>query len=95
MSVEDWAEIRRLRRAEGMPIKAIAPVMGVGRDTVRRALAAEGPPEVSACFARLAGRCGRAADSGAVAGLSADAGHGNRRAGRMGLWDHHPDGPGP
>jgi hypothetical protein len=27
--VEDWAEIRRLRRAEGMPILAIARVMGV------------------------------------------------------------------
>ena len=42
MSVEDWAEIRRLHRAEGMPIKAIvrrawgvaergAPGVGVGQ----------------------------------------------------------------
>jgi len=45
MSVEDWAEIRRLHRSEGMPIKAIARVLGVGRNTVRKALAAEGPPE--------------------------------------------------
>ena len=45
MSVEDWAEIRRLHRSEGMPIKSIARVMGVGRNTVRRALAAEGPPK--------------------------------------------------
>jgi transposase len=45
MSVEDWAEIRRLHRSEGMPIKAIARLMGVGRNTVRRALAAEGPPK--------------------------------------------------
>lgn len=45
MSVEDWAEIRRLHRSEGMPIKAIARVMGVGRNTVRRALEAEGPPK--------------------------------------------------
>ncbi|GIG76861.1 transposase [Planosporangium flavigriseum] len=45
MSVEDWAEIRRLHRAEGMPIKAIARKLGVGRNTVRRALAAEGPPK--------------------------------------------------
>ena len=44
MSVEDWAEIRRLHRSEGMPIKAIARVLGVGRNTVRRALAAQGPP---------------------------------------------------
>ena len=44
MSVEDWAEIRRLHRSEGMPIKAIARVMGVGRNTVRRALDSDGPP---------------------------------------------------
>ena len=42
MSVEDWAEIRRLYRSEGMPIKAIARVMGVGRNTVRRALESDG-----------------------------------------------------
>ena len=45
MSVEDWAEIRRLHRSEGMPIKAIARLMRVGRNTVRRALEAEGPPK--------------------------------------------------
>ena len=28
MTVEDWAEIRRLHRAEGMPIKAIARKTG-------------------------------------------------------------------
>jgi transposase len=44
LGVEDWAEIRRLRRAEQMPIKAIARVMGVSKNTVKRALAAEGPP---------------------------------------------------
>ena len=43
--MEDWAEIRRLHRAEGMPIKAIARRLGVGRNTVRRALAAESPPK--------------------------------------------------
>jgi transposase len=42
--VEDWAEIRRLRRAEGMPILAIARAMGISRNTVKRALASEGPP---------------------------------------------------
>jgi transposase len=45
LSVEDWAEIRRLHRAEGMPIKAIVRKLGVGRNTVRRALAAETPPK--------------------------------------------------
>ncbi|MFL6112919.1 MAG: IS21 family transposase, partial [Catenulispora sp.] len=41
----DWAEIRRLHRAEGMPIKAIARVLGVSRNTDRAALAADGPPK--------------------------------------------------
>jgi transposase len=44
VSVEDWAEIRRLHRAEGMPIKQVARVIGVSKNTVKRALAAEGPP---------------------------------------------------
>ena len=44
MSVEDWAEIRRLSRSEGLPIKAIARVLGVSRNTVRRALASAEPP---------------------------------------------------
>jgi transposase len=44
LSVEDWAEIRRLYRAERMPIKQIARVMGCSKNTVKRALAAEGPP---------------------------------------------------
>jgi transposase len=45
LSVEDWAEIRRLHRAEEMPIKAIARLLGVSRNTVRAALASEGPPK--------------------------------------------------
>ena len=45
LSVEDWAEIRRLHRAEGMPIKAIARVLGVSRNTVRAAMASDGPPK--------------------------------------------------
>jgi transposase len=44
LDVEDWAEIRRLRRAERMPILAIARVMGISRNTVKRALASDGPP---------------------------------------------------
>jgi transposase len=42
--VEDWAEIRRLHRAERMPIKVIARVMGCSKNTVRAAIASEGPP---------------------------------------------------
>jgi transposase len=45
LSVEDWAEIRRLRRAEQMPIVQIARVLGVSRNTVKAALASDGPPK--------------------------------------------------
>jgi transposase len=44
LSVEDWAEIRRLHRAERMPIKVIARVVGCSKNTVKKALAAERPP---------------------------------------------------
>ena len=42
--VEDWAEIRRLRRAERLPIAQIARVMGISRNTVKAALGKDGPP---------------------------------------------------
>jgi transposase len=45
LSVEDWAEIRRLHRAEGVPIKEIARRLGVARNTVRAALASDRPPK--------------------------------------------------
>jgi transposase len=45
LKVEDWAEIRRLHRAEGVPIKEIARRLGVARNTVRRALASDEPPK--------------------------------------------------
>lgn len=45
LSVEDWAEIRRLHRSEGLPIKAIARVLGVSRNTVRAAIASDAPPK--------------------------------------------------
>ena len=44
LSVEDWAEIRRLHRAEGMAIKAIARRLGISRNTVRSAVGSDGPP---------------------------------------------------
>ncbi len=45
LSVEDWAEIRRLHRAEGLPIKAIVRVLGISRNTVRAAIASDVPPK--------------------------------------------------
>ena len=43
--MEDWAEIRRLHRSERLPIKAVARVLGISRNTVRAALASETPPK--------------------------------------------------
>jgi len=43
--VEDWAEIRRLHRAEGVAIKEIVRRLGISRNTVRRALAHDEPPK--------------------------------------------------
>ena len=45
LSVEDWAEIRRLHRAEGLPIKMIARTLGVSRNTVRAAIARDDAPK--------------------------------------------------
>ena len=47
MTVEDWAEIRRLHRSEGLAIKAISRELGVSRNAVRRALASDSPPQYS------------------------------------------------
>lgn len=44
LTLEDWAEIRRLHRAEGVPIKEIARRLGVARNTVRSALSSDRPP---------------------------------------------------
>jgi transposase len=44
LSVEDWAEIRRLHRAERMAVKVIARVLGCSKNTVKKALAADQPP---------------------------------------------------
>lgn len=43
--MEDWAEIRRLHRAEGVPIKEISRRLGVARNTVRAALSSDRPPK--------------------------------------------------
>lgn len=45
LAVGDRAEIRRLCRSEGMPIQVISRVMGVSRNTVKRALASDRPPK--------------------------------------------------
>ena len=44
LDVEDWAEIRRLHLAEGLPIKEIVRRTGLARNTVRSAVRSDGPP---------------------------------------------------
>ena len=44
LNVEDWAEIRRLHRAERVSISEIARVVGVSRNTVKAALRSDGAP---------------------------------------------------
>ena len=44
LSVEDWAEIRRLSKSEGLSIKEIVRQLGVARNTVRTALRSDEPP---------------------------------------------------
>ena len=43
--MEDWAEIRRLHRAEGVAISEVARQLGISRNTVRAALASDRPPK--------------------------------------------------
>jgi transposase len=44
VSVQEWAEIRRMHFAKGLSIKEIVRRTGHGRNTVRRALRSDGPP---------------------------------------------------
>jgi transposase len=44
LSVEQWAEIRRMANVEGLSQREIRRRTGVYRDTIRRALASPEPP---------------------------------------------------
>jgi transposase len=44
VSVEQWAEIRRMHRVDGLSIREVHRRTGLHRNTVRRALASERPP---------------------------------------------------
>jgi len=45
VGVEQWADIRRLHRVEGVSIRQISERTGLHRNTIRRALAAAEPPK--------------------------------------------------
>jgi transposase len=45
IGVENWAEIRRLHRAEGVSISEVARRLGISRNTVRAALSSDRPPK--------------------------------------------------
>ncbi|MGH3293625.1 MAG: hypothetical protein ACRDP7_17640, partial [Trebonia sp.] len=44
ISVEDWAEVRRMHEAAEFPARQMARAPGIPRVTVRAALAGDGPP---------------------------------------------------
>jgi transposase len=45
ITVEDWALIRRLHLAEGESMRSIAERLGISRNTVAKAVRADGPPK--------------------------------------------------
>jgi hypothetical protein len=45
LSTVDWAEVRRLRRSKGVSISEIAQMLTISRNTVKVALASDGPPK--------------------------------------------------
>jgi transposase len=47
VSVEMWAEVRRMKRVEGLSARRISERTGLARDTVAKLLAAEAPPKYS------------------------------------------------
>ncbi len=47
VGVEQWAEVRRMKRVEGLSAREISRRTGLARDTVSRLLVAQRPPEYS------------------------------------------------
>jgi transcriptional regulator with XRE-family HTH domain len=62
LSVEDWAEIRRLRRSERLSISEIARVLGILRNMVKAALASAGPQHQRAPAGSVADEVGSAGE---------------------------------
>ena len=92
--MEDWAEIRRLHRAEGFSIRMIARTLGISRTTVRSALTAEGPPRYVRTPAGSAVDAFETRIREQLRAVADDAGHGDRRAGRLDAGDDGVQGAG-
>ena len=95
LSVEDWAEIRRLHRAEGMPIKAIARVLGCLEEHGAGGVGVGGAAAVSS--GRPAGSIVDEVEPRIRELLQAypsDAGDGDRGADRLGRGRSGAQGPG-
>ena len=94
LSVEDWAEIRRLSKSEGLSIKEIARQVGVARNTVRIGAALRRAAGLSKRGDGLDRRCRRARYPPPVDAVPPDAGDGDRRAHRLDAVAHRVEGPG-
>jgi len=81
---EVWAEIRRLHKSEQMSIKAIVRRTGLERNTIRAALVADEPPKYQRDPAGSADDGFEPAIRALLAEFPPDAGHGDRRANRVG-----------
>ncbi len=87
LGVEDWAEIRRLRRSEGLPIAEIGRLLGISRNTVKAALASDGPPQYRRAPAGSGVDVAEPRIRELLTAVSADAGDGDRGADRLGALD--------
>ena len=85
--MEDWAEIRRLHRAEGVPDQGDRSAARGGSEHGAGGVGVGSAAAVRAGAARVGGGCVRAADSGVVGGVPADAGAGDRGADRLAVLD--------
>jgi hypothetical protein len=82
--VEDWAQIRRLHRAEGLAIKEITRRLGGVAQHGALGAAGRGASDVCAFVAAVGGGRVRTGDPGAAGYVPADAGDRHRRAGSGG-----------
>jgi transposase len=91
ITVEDWAEIRRPHRAEGLPIKEIVRQTGLARNTVRTALRSSRPPRYERPARGSVVDAYEPAIRALLGGLAADAGPGDRPADQLAALDGPPE----